>query len=157
MGFEVIVAFPKDLGHFLDHIFVRMFVDKILVDFFGDVLRCDLLFEDDVNNVTVVKITRTSHEGFIGFVKPIFPEHGIFAIHNPAGQCTGGFANVLLCVLINPCGEKFHEFAGIVFVGFAHSVGIAVEVIQHGRVTGNFLNQGFEVAHSMFAQQIVLD
>ena len=78
------------------------------------------------------------------------------AVERVAGERARSFLHVLLGVVADADCEQLLHFAGVVLVGPALAVLVVVEPDEHGRVAGHGLQQGFEIAQRVVAEQLDL-
>src|ERR1035441_2384448 len=105
-----------------------------------------------------VKWTAFSHESLVAEVLLKRREPELLRRHVDAvtGKCARRFANVLLAVIADADGEKFHQLARPVFVRMLFAALLKVEIDHHRRVARHLLGQCREISESVMAQGVVL-
>ena len=114
------------------------------------------MFENDVNHLVDFEIAFFSeiNKGFV--VLEYFSVNGVFFANAQSSQAFRPIFDVLFGIISDAKGEQFEQFPTQVFVEFVFSIVHIVQIAHHCIALNDFLGQGFEVAKSIFPQDLVV-
>ena len=155
-GLDFPLGFEEFGGVVVDDFLWRVGVDEFAEEFVGDAAWAGGVVEDEVDDGFIVEFSSLAEDGFFAVVELLGVEFGVVAFDAPAGEGAGDFLDVLLGVVADAEGEEFHEFAGVVFVGFAFAVLFAVEPDEHGGVVADGEEEVAEVSQAEASEEVDL-
>ena len=71
-------------------------------------------------------------------------------------KAQGGLFDVVFAIIADAQGEEFHQFAGVIFIGMLFAVLRVVEVIEHGGIFADGMDQMSEISRRHLRKQFVL-
>ena len=114
--------------------------------------------QQHVEYLVAIEIAAATENSFIAVIVNTAAEHELacFTIDAPAGEGARSLLDVALAVMALADGKKLHHLAREIFVRLVFAAIGTIEVNQHRRVAGHFVQQCAEVAQSMPTQQNIL-
>ena len=163
--FDIAFGVEKSLRGFFDDLLRRVIGDETTGEFGGDKSRSGWMRDQHLDDLLRFRLTRRldrkTQNIFLARVMQVFLEDKIakpkMFLDIPARETTREFHHILLSVAaVHAEGVKFHQFAGIIFVGMAFLVGLIVEIDHHGGRMRRRPNQVAELTKRMFANHFAV-
>ena len=155
-GRDLVVAGLQPPPEFGFHGRIEIIAHQEAVELGRHELRCGGVVEDHVDHVHAVEIAAVPEHLFFGVVVLYRIDRERGALEVPAGEGTGGFADVVLAVVAHAHGEEFHDLAREILVRSALDVHPGIEESEHRRALRHADHQSAEVAQPLGLEQLEL-